>query len=322
MSIEQPPIYYFTNIDFNSSFYDTEAFTETQANALYLRKRTPDTATALETFNAGILSGSINPITSSSTLNIGTTTVAGNINIGTGAVRGGDINIGDGTNPSGNIDINSGSTNGTNTNINTGATTSGQVNLMTGSATGFVNIASGSGSARVNIGSGTTTGLITIGNTANITSIFGAVRMPSLQASNYISRRGNLTQNIGTGGSDTIVLFPLLLSPSDASLVYNGATGVFTNSSNRQLTLMVSYTVSFSNASTVGQRNVKINNSTTSPQVAYNIVDAATSGFTSITGSATFVLLHTQAFNIQCFQNSGISLPLDTTYTTIQVLMF
>lgn len=320
MSVEQPPIYYFQNIDFNSSFYATETFTETQANTLYLRKRTPDTATALETFNAGILSASINPITSSSTMNIGTTTVAGNINIGTSSVRVGDINIGNGTTPSGDVFINNGSSNGTTTNINTGTTTSGQVNLMTGSATGFVNIATGTGSARVNIGSGTTTGLITIGNSANNTSLLGGVRMPTLLTTNYISRRGNITQNIPSGGVDTTVLFPELLSPGNASLVYT--SGVFTNSSNRQLTLMVSYTVSFSNASTVGTRNVKINNSTTSPQVAYNIVDAATTGFTSITGSATFVLANTQAFNIQCFQNSSISLPLDTTYTTIQVLMF
>ena len=171
MSVDQPPLYYFTDINFNSSFYDTEAFTETQANALYLRKRTPDTATALETFNVGILSASMNPITSSSTMNIGTTTVAGNINIGTGAVRGGNINIGTGTGSNGNISISNGGSNGSNTNINSGETATGQVNLMTGTATGFVNIATGAGSASVNISNGTTTGIVNIGNTGNAVNI-------------------------------------------------------------------------------------------------------------------------------------------------------
>jgi len=50
------PEYYFPNINFNPAFYANEAtgFTQAQANALYLRKTVPDTATAVETFNAGI----------------------------------------------------------------------------------------------------------------------------------------------------------------------------------------------------------------------------------------------------------------------------
>jgi hypothetical protein len=259
-------------------------------------------------------------VSSTGTINLGTGTGSKKVNIGTGTTTGAIAigNTGNTTTIAGNINIGSA---GLTTNINNLAGTTGTVDIMGGlGSTGTINLGTGTGSKRVNIGTGTTTGAITIGNSANNTSLLGSIRMSTLQATNYISRRGDVTQTIGSGGSDTTVLFPLLLSPSNASLVYN--LGIFTNSSNRQLTLMVSYTVSFSNASTAGQRNVKINNSTASPQVAYNIVDATTTGFTSITGSATFVIANTQAFNIQCFQNSGISLPLDTNYTTIQILMF
>jgi hypothetical protein len=56
-----PPDYYFDGVNFNPAFYanDTGGFTEAQANALYLKKTVADTATALETFNAGIKTNSI-----------------------------------------------------------------------------------------------------------------------------------------------------------------------------------------------------------------------------------------------------------------------
>ena len=56
-----PPTYYFSGLNFNPAFYETGGITEAQANALYLRKTVPDTATALETFNAGIVTPSITP---------------------------------------------------------------------------------------------------------------------------------------------------------------------------------------------------------------------------------------------------------------------
>ena len=56
MTSELPPTYYFTDINYNSSFYgsdDTANLTEALANSLYLRKTVPDTATAVETFSSG-----------------------------------------------------------------------------------------------------------------------------------------------------------------------------------------------------------------------------------------------------------------------------
>jgi hypothetical protein len=57
-----PPDYYFPGVNFNPAFYANDTgggFTEAQANALYLKKKVPDTATALETFNSGIKTNSI-----------------------------------------------------------------------------------------------------------------------------------------------------------------------------------------------------------------------------------------------------------------------
>jgi hypothetical protein len=62
MSADNPPTYYFTGINFNSSFYEptgTGDLTLAQANSLYLKKTVADTATAIETFSAGIETKSV-----------------------------------------------------------------------------------------------------------------------------------------------------------------------------------------------------------------------------------------------------------------------
>ena len=64
MSSDNPPYPYYNGIPFNPSFFTSDTgtgsgLTETAANALYLRKTTPDTATALETFNGGIVAPSL-----------------------------------------------------------------------------------------------------------------------------------------------------------------------------------------------------------------------------------------------------------------------
>ena len=56
MSSNNPPYPYFNGIAYNSAFFVTSGtgLTVSQANAKYLQKTTPDTATALETFQAGV----------------------------------------------------------------------------------------------------------------------------------------------------------------------------------------------------------------------------------------------------------------------------
>jgi hypothetical protein len=214
MSADFPPEYYFTNINFNSAFYEPSStgFTQEEANLLYLRKTVADTATAIETFSAGVLTDTLNPITAGSNLTIGSSITAedvflgqnitsGDIYIGVNATattgRSGTIHIGDGNNiASGTIHINNGTTNASNTNINNGATTTGTVNIMTGlTSTGTINLATGTGSAKVNIGNGTTTGAINIGNSANNVSL-SAITLSLGTTSTTIVNVGNNTNTV------------------------------------------------------------------------------------------------------------------------------
>lgn len=65
MSIDNPPLY--SGIQYNSAFFveDTGGLSQAQANALYLRKTVPDTATSEETFSGGIKTDTIKPRTTS-----------------------------------------------------------------------------------------------------------------------------------------------------------------------------------------------------------------------------------------------------------------
>ena len=76
MSSYNPPYPYFNGITYNKSYFDSSGtgLSRAQANALYLQKTMPDTATALETFNAGIKTNTIEALTSSGTLSLGIST--------------------------------------------------------------------------------------------------------------------------------------------------------------------------------------------------------------------------------------------------------
>jgi hypothetical protein len=154
----------FDNEVFDASNSDAQTLTIAKANLLYLRKTIADTATALETFNAGILSSSLDSLTPSTDLNIGTTMISGHMNIGTNAGRSGVIHIGDGNNctTTGDVHINNGNVNASDTLINSGnGASSGTVGIATGTG--------GSNTTKVNISTGSTTGLVNIGN--NNTSV-------------------------------------------------------------------------------------------------------------------------------------------------------
>jgi hypothetical protein len=121
-----------------------------KANLLYLRKTVADTATALETFNAGILSSSIDSLTPTSDINIGSTQTTGDVNIANGAARGGSAIV----------------------NISSGINNSSSVNIMTGTNTnGTFSLRTGSGFGAINIGTGANTGSMTIGSNNNVTNL-------------------------------------------------------------------------------------------------------------------------------------------------------
>lgn len=62
MTAYPPPLYSFTGLDFNPTIFEvTDTFTQDEANLLYLQKTVADTATAVETFNAGIITTTRTP---------------------------------------------------------------------------------------------------------------------------------------------------------------------------------------------------------------------------------------------------------------------
>ena len=169
MSSDNPPYPYYPNIPYNPSFFTSDSgtgFTEAQANTLYLKKTVPDTATAQETFNAGITTPTI---TSTGAMQIGPSSGAltigppnnATMNIGNNSSV--DLNVGIGSRssfpatihkysngdniPAGNdVYLNNGSKNKSSTNIQNGAGTTltdcnGSVNILTGAYnTGAVNL--------------------------------------------------------------------------------------------------------------------------------------------------------------------------------------
>jgi hypothetical protein len=128
-----PPSQYFTNIDFNPEFYTFAdgSLSLTEANSLYLQKTRTDTATALETFTAGIQTSNLSSTGTgaSNILNIGVEprTVAGAIHHysdGDNCVSGAGVHINNGLNNNSATNIHNG----------TGANATGAVNIMSGSA--------------------------------------------------------------------------------------------------------------------------------------------------------------------------------------------
>ena len=193
MSIANPPIIV-TSI-YNPAFFEasaTDTITQAQANALFLKKTTADTATALETFSSGIATNSLATTSLASNLQIGSSTNTGTIFISTIATNnsnanpaisiGGDagvktIKINNGTNSvhCSSIDMaGSGINNVTNStgNIDIGnLQTSGVCNIGTGAR-----VLTGSGGG-INIGTGSSSIVnpITIGGASSATSVGGTL---------------------------------------------------------------------------------------------------------------------------------------------------
>lgn len=197
MSAFQAPLYYFSGIAFNSAFYNETTsgdLTLSQANALYLRKTTADTATALETFTGGIASNSIQSTTATTDMSIGSSQTNGILNLGTGGLRTatGAINIGTG-----------------------GTSSPCIVNIANGGVTqqGSVNIANTGGatiSTAVNIGNGSSTGFVTIGNPANNVLLNGASILIANNSVGGIVQIKNANNSVGevqivtsSGGTNT-----------------------------------------------------------------------------------------------------------------------
>ena len=185
MSSFPPPYPYFNGITYDSAFFNptSSSLTLAQANAKYLKKTTPDTATAVETFTSGITTDLITSYggfggtiytdpgvgsqtystlvcQNNSTWSFGGS--AGTCNLG-GLSYG--VNIGYNM-PTGNqITIATAPVQDTNVLIATkGAIVSGTNKIQIGASANTLNVASGT----INVG--TSNSVINIGNTATQTS--------------------------------------------------------------------------------------------------------------------------------------------------------
>jgi hypothetical protein len=232
MSAYNPPTIISTI--YNPYFFaiSTSGLTQGQANALYLKKTTADTATALETFSSGILSNSIGSIG-------GTLALGGNdiINMGTASGRSAAVSIntvGTGlTSIAGNIGQQVqmfGTTAGLNFQFDTmknsdptqtvnlcANQTSGVLNICTGprilsGGGGGINIGSGSGAIvnPINIGGASSNitlngSLVTIGNGFSTTNLLGTSTIANL-AINTVDRATGGQLSIAPTISTSLVL--------------------------------------------------------------------------------------------------------------------
>jgi hypothetical protein len=144
----------FDNSVFNA-VNDSTILTVSIANLLYLRKTYADTATALETFNAGIATNTIQATNSTTgSITIGASQTDGILNLGTGSrTATGVINIATGSG-AGNVNILTGV--GTSGGLNIGTATSGTntvpVSINTGNQSGAINMGNAGNTFQVNSG--------------------------------------------------------------------------------------------------------------------------------------------------------------------------
>ena len=190
MSIANPPIIV-TSI-YNPAFFEasaTDTITQSQANALFLKKTTADTATALETFSAGIATNSLATTSLSSNLQIGSSTNTGTIFISTIATNnsnanpaisiGGDagvktIKINNGTNS-----VHCSSIDMAGSGINNVTNSTGNIDIGNLQTSGLLNIGANVGrlvDGIINIGTGSTVANpINIGSSTSLTSVGGTL---------------------------------------------------------------------------------------------------------------------------------------------------
>jgi hypothetical protein len=227
MAIDTPPVY--QNIQYNSQFFPDNSATglnESQANALYLRKTFPDTATALETFNSGIKVNTIDPIATGGTIQIGHGAITNNVEIASETSRSVVLHLGDGDTSSGGIHLGNG--NGSSNNINilngnyTTLQTAGTVNILTGthavgSFGGNCNLFTGS-RGTLTIGSGLNNA-ITVAKQTQFTGGTFCDKTDPIAPSSTMTVGGTLTSgSLTLGGAGTVnISNPTMTNPMSVS---------------------------------------------------------------------------------------------------------
>jgi hypothetical protein len=206
MTTSQPPEFYFDGIDFNPEFFEdvSATLTKKETDARYLIKTETDIATALETFNVGIKTNSIEPINATDTLNINTVsdTAINIVNIGNNTTNNQTLNLNSKT-------INIGDTTVPSTvNVISPSTFTGAAIMNGGISTGTINSLVPGGSGVLNIGNNQLGGLINIGNLTNRTGAINICNALTTGVGQVINIGSNVitsgTQTINLGGQQTI----------------------------------------------------------------------------------------------------------------------
>jgi hypothetical protein len=227
-----PPEYYFTGINFNPAFYAEDntggALSQAVANTLYLRKTVADTATAQETFTAGIVTSSVasTGTGASNILNIGIAprTVSGAVHHysdGDNCVSGAGVHLNNGTNNNSTTNIHNG----------TGANPSGIVNIMTGAFnSGNVNIGGTTVSTSIfgTLTCDTIKGILNTGTQSLFsTKTGGTLNIATSQTSGSISIGGSgsslaiSSTNVAIYSTDTYIAGPLAVGSTNKNAIAN-----------------------------------------------------------------------------------------------------
>jgi hypothetical protein len=325
MSAFYPPYYSFTGINFNSGFFTTPTtgLTETQANAIYLRKTTPDTASALETFTGGIKTDTIDATNPANIITIGassaSTTVSSNLQV--------DVAINTPSLSTNYVDVENIATPGIltigedfctsidigavakPTNIKgalntTGITTAtgqifpnGGLDTAAGSALNIGTTASKTGA--INIGTGASrTGIIHIGDG---NSVSGAIHIGNgTSASNNVNILNGATStgsvNIGNNTSGTIII------GGTGAMTLNGSTITM----NQPITPSYTVTSSIPSSSQVGYSSTYLSGASfTTSATVYTTENAAS--WTPIRGVYFFEVYGTISTGSVTYLNIGLS---------------
>ena len=300
MTSVSPPTYYFNGITFNSAFYTTSSsggLSQSQANALYLKKNTADTASALETFSGGIVSDSYDSSTSSATTTLAANNLTGNINIGNGNRTAGTISIGSGTTSASTAAISIG-TDLTTINLKGNAKVYSMDAMTTGLTANTLSLGTGSSTTAVSLGTNANVTTITIGGASSAVQFNGNCKFTNaLQTPSIDAALSGGTLQVGSSNAGSITL--------GSSTIPTTAAGGFSMGTGKNITLQP--TASYA-APIAGQLGfVNENTGTVTPAANTN------TNITSISPTTAGVYLVIASFTVAVSSTSGYTVWLNTT---------
>lgn len=170
----------------------------------------------------------------------------------------------------------------------------------------------------VNIGRGSTG--INIGNSATLFNVIGKVRLSSTPLLVYaFSSSPSTSQNIPSGPTiaESVIKWQtggiVTNNTSSTGITYDSGTGIFTNSNSYPIIVTVCLNVGYAQGNAVGVRVAWIQH-TVGTNSRLSCVNMSVGGdYTTLSTTATFVLLTGEGFFANTYQNSGVALTIGGT---------